>query len=61
LGRAQGLDTHRILLAMRRIAILLIPDPRGPPVHCAQEMAHLAGFLPEPVTEFGPQAKGKAV
>ncbi|WP_172835644.1 DAPG hydrolase family protein [Mycolicibacterium obuense] len=32
---------------IRPIAGLQLPDPRDLMVHCAQEMSHLAGFLPE--------------
>lgn len=33
--------------AVRPIAARMLPDPRDLLVHCAQEMNHLAGFLPE--------------
>jgi hypothetical protein len=33
--------------ALRPIATRMLPDPRDLMVHCAQEMNHLAGFLPE--------------
>lgn len=33
--------------ALRPIAARQLPDPRDLLVHCAQEMNHLAGFLPE--------------
>ena len=32
--------------ALRLIAARQLPDPRDLMVHCAQEMNHLAGFLP---------------
>ena len=32
---------------IRPIAARQLPDPRDLMVHCAQEMNHLAGFLPE--------------
>jgi hypothetical protein len=32
--------------ALRPIAARQLPDPRDLVVHCAQEMNHLAGFLP---------------
>ena len=32
--------------ALRPIAARQLPDPRDLTVHCAQEMNHLAGFLP---------------
>jgi hypothetical protein len=33
--------------ALRLVAARQLPDPRDLMVHCAQEMNHLAGFLPE--------------
>ena len=33
--------------AVRPIAARQLPDPRDLMVHCAQEMSHLAGFLPD--------------
>jgi hypothetical protein len=39
--------------AFRPIAARRIPDPRDLIVHCAQEMNHLAGFLPELYERFG--------
>ena len=38
---------------VRRIAARMLPDPRDLLVHCAQEMNHLAVFLPE--TARGPR------
>jgi len=32
--------------AVRPVAARQLPDPRDLMVHCAQEMSHLAGFLP---------------
>ncbi|MET0897979.1 MAG: hypothetical protein ABWY45_08715 [Mycobacterium sp.] len=37
---------------IRPIAVRQLPDPRDLLVHCAQEMNHLAGFLPELHTQF---------
>jgi hypothetical protein len=37
---------------IRPIAVHRIPDPRDLLVHCAQEMNHLAGFLPQLYTQF---------
>ena len=38
---------------IRPIAANQLPDPRDLLVHCAQEMNHLAGFLPAVYAEFG--------
>jgi hypothetical protein len=37
---------------IRPIAAHQLPDPRDLLVHCAQEMNHLAGFLPQVYAEF---------
>ena len=39
--------------AFRVLAARQLPEPRDLLVHCAQEMNHLAGFLPELYAEFG--------
>jgi hypothetical protein len=39
--------------AVRSVAARRLPDPRDLLVHCAQEMNHLAGFLPELHARFG--------
>jgi len=39
--------------AVRPVAARKLPDPRDLLVHCAQEMNHLAGFLPELHERFG--------
>ena len=39
--------------AVRVVAQRQLPDPRDLLVHCAQEMNHLAGFLPELYARFG--------
>jgi hypothetical protein len=39
--------------AVRPVAARQLPDPRDLLVHCAQEMNHLAGFLPELYRRFG--------
>jgi len=47
---------HGNLLAntiIRPVAARQLPDPRDLLVHCAQEMNHLAGFLPELHARFG--------
>jgi len=38
---------------VRPLAARELPDPRDLLVHCAQEMNHLAGFLPELYARFG--------
>lgn len=38
---------------VRPVAARQLPDPRDLLVHCAQEMNHLAGFLPELHARFG--------
>jgi hypothetical protein len=47
---------HGNLLAnslVRPVAARQLPDPRDLLVHCAQEMNHLAGFLPDLHARFG--------
>ena len=47
---------HGNLLAntvVRPVAARQLPDPRDLMVHCAQEMNHLAGFLPALYAKFG--------
>ncbi|MFY9917296.1 MAG: hypothetical protein WAL26_02720, partial [Mycobacterium sp.] len=39
--------------AVRPVAARHLPDPRDLLVHCAQEMNHLAGFLPVLCGRFG--------
>jgi hypothetical protein len=36
----------------RPVAARMLPDPRDLLVHCAQEMNHLAGFLPALSSRF---------
>ena len=38
---------------IRPVAARQLPDPRDLLVHCAQEMNHLAGFLPQVYARFG--------
>ncbi len=45
---------------LRPLAKGILPDPVALLAHNAQEMAHLAGFLPELYAEFGPEAKADA-
>ena len=40
---------------LRPVAARQLPDPRDLLEHCAQEMNHLAGFLPELFARFGEQ------
>ena len=55
-GSQVAIRTARPLPArvLRPVAARLLPDPRDLMVHCAQEMNHLAGFLPELYARFGP-------
>lgn len=48
-GRHIGLRSGKSLAdkMIKPVAARLLPDPRDLLVHCAQEMNHLAGFLPE--------------
>jgi hypothetical protein len=39
--------------ALRLFVARQLPDPRDLLVHCAQEMIHLAGFLPALYERFG--------
>jgi hypothetical protein len=55
-GRSLVGVRHGNLLAdslVRPVAARQLPDPRDLLVHCAQEMNHLAGFLPELHARFG--------
>lgn len=54
-GRHVALRSGKSLAdrALRLIAARLLPDPRDLMVHCAQEMNHLAGFLPALYRRFG--------
>ncbi len=40
-------------VAVRPVAARMLPNPRDLLVHCAQEMNHLAGFLPALYARFG--------
>lgn len=53
-GRHVGLRAGKSLAdrAIKIITARQLPDPRDLLVHCAQEMNHLAGFLPELHEEF---------
>jgi hypothetical protein len=54
-GRHVALRTGKSLAdrALRPVAARLLPDPRDLTLHCAQEMNHLAGFLPALYERFG--------
>jgi hypothetical protein len=54
-GRHVALRSGKSLAdrAIRPFAARQLPDPRDLLVHCAQEMNHLAGFLPELYERFG--------
>lgn len=58
LGENPGLLAKGLVRAMRPIAKGMLPDPVELLAHNAQEMAHLAGFLPELYAEFGPANAG---
>jgi DAPG hydrolase-like protein len=53
-GRHVALRTGKSLAdrALRPLAARQLPDPRDLMVHCAQEMNHLAGFLPALFSRF---------
>ncbi|MCI5043416.1 MAG: hypothetical protein MRY72_01865 [Aquisalinus sp.] len=53
IGPALGSFRLGLLWAMRPVSKTLLPDPAELLVHNAQEMAHLAGFLPELYMTFG--------
>jgi hypothetical protein len=56
-GRHVRLRTGKSLAdrALRVVASRQLPDARDLMVHCAQEMNHLAGFLPELFARFSEQ------
>lgn len=56
-GDNPGLLAKGVARAIRPLAKGLLPDPAELLVHNAQEMAHLAGFLPELFAAFGPDAR----
>ena len=49
-----------LMRVLRPVAKSMLPDPSELLVHNAQEMAHLAGFLPQLHARFGPQPEGSA-
>ncbi len=57
LGDSPGPMRRGLARAIRPIAKSLLPNPAELLVHNAQEMAHLAGFLPELYVAFGPKGE----
>ncbi|MEM7740431.1 MAG: hypothetical protein AAF225_06490 [Pseudomonadota bacterium] len=55
IGENPGPLRRGLAKALRRPGSLMLPDPAELLVHNAQEMAHLAGFLPRLYKAFGPQ------
>ncbi len=53
LGDSPGKLARGIVKGLRPVAAMLLPSPADLLVHNAQEMAHLAGFLPELFETFG--------
>ncbi|WOE75535.1 DAPG hydrolase family protein [Alterisphingorhabdus coralli] len=60
IGEDPGALARGAIRMLRPVASTLLPDPAELLVHNAQEMAHLAGFLPELHARFGPEAKRQA-
>lgn len=54
IGDNPGMLSRGLVRAARPVAKSLLPDPAALLAHNAQEMAHLAGFLPQLYAEFGP-------
>ena len=54
LGEGTSSVSRGLMWLMRPATKMLLPDPAELLVHNAQEMAHLAGFLPALYAEFGP-------
>lgn len=55
LGRKPGPIRKLLAFLIRPIVKQLLPSPQELMAHNAQEMQHLAGFLPELYAEFGPK------
>ena len=53
LGNNPGLISKGVIRLLRPVIRQLLPDPADLLVHNAQEMSHLAGFLPKLYAEFG--------
>ena len=60
LGDDPGAVRRGIARALRPVAGQLLPSPADLLVHNAQEMAHLAGFLPQLFDAFGASYRGAA-
>lgn len=60
IGDNPGLVAKTLARLIRPFGKMLLPDPGELLTHNAQEMAHLAGFLPELYDAFGPDNKGDA-
>jgi hypothetical protein len=57
MGDSANAISRGLMWVLRPITKLLLPNPAELLVHNAQEMAHLAGFLPELYAAFGPDSK----
>ena len=57
LGDSPSGLSSALMWLLRPATRLMLPDPAELLVHNAQEMAHLAGFLPELYKEFSPASK----
>lgn len=57
LGDHPGAFARGMSRVLRPLAGMMLPAPADLLVHNAQEMAHLASFLPELYAEFGPAAQ----
>ena len=55
MGDNPGGMSRTVMRLLRPLTQLLLPDPAELLTHNAQEMAHLAGFLPELYAAFGPE------
>ncbi len=60
IGENPGPFSRALLTALRPLAKSLLPDPAELLAHNAQEMAHLAGFLPRLYETFGPSSQRAA-
>lgn len=58
IGNDPGVIAKSLSWLLRPATKMLLPDPAELLVHNAQEMAHLAGFLPELYAAFGPKTAG---
>ncbi|MEM6536997.1 MAG: hypothetical protein AAF668_04635 [Pseudomonadota bacterium] len=60
IGDRPNAVSRGVLAALRPATKFLLPNPAELLVHNAQEMAHLAGFLPQLYEAFGPASKKAA-